>query len=1359
MKRKNKIKGVSPIIAVILLVMIVVGMGMAAYFFFSKTQTTLQKGTEEQTEKTFQLMYTKIRIESITKDKIYIRNTGSFDIKKDSIQVYVNNDTYPFIITTDILEPNRVYAIQLSPPLNETEYLIKVTAGSGIEDSRYVNLATTTSTTSTIIIITTTTIPGPTTTTTTIPGPTTTTSTTTSTTTTTIPGVNNPPYVTNVAFSGSTTQGSKITLFVDATDPEDPSNLLNVNLWVGRCISTDCSSSSGYEWNLNGVAMAYVSGNRFEYNWTIPYPAGTVVGATAQATDTQGAQSNWGDAFPLFTVGNATTTTTSTTSTTTTTTSTTTTTTLPWYFSNLPRRRPITINNPGSTLTNFQVSLNITYDSDMTYNFADIRFTYYNGTSETQIPYWLESYQANSWAKVWVKVPRLNSGSNTVYVYYGNSTLSSASNFDQVFTKDFEDSGLIASWHFDEGSGTIVRDVSGNGNNGTIINPSLGTYWTSSDGGQWDGRSDVKFSTGSALNFTNSFSFVEVPNSASLNPTNEISIEAWVYPQAIMSGYRYRIPITVTNTGGSLSNYQVSVIVNTANLISAGKMRSDCGDIRFTDSDGTTQLSYWIESGCNSASTRIWVKIPSIPRTSTKIIYMYYGNPSATSASNGANTFDFFDDFDSFNTSRWYSVAGSSYSVSNSILTITQGAIGLISALPFNINNGYIVESRLRYQTNSEADYSGVLEIASSRFIASGNGNSDAVVLYMVDYPSGSTSVKAWVGNGASASYNIFNGVNIFSMSLNTWYILGIEATSSTVGLWKDYSRINSSSISWSKNLNYIALGYYIAQPNNIKDVAYDWVRVRKYRSPEPTTSLGNEQSSESQTTWLYRKPINITNPGDTLTNYETLVTVDTATLISEGKMRSDCGDIRFTDSDGTTWLEYYLEGGCNTNATQIWVKVPSIPSGTKVIYMYYGNPDAVSASLMWSGQYIVLSEVPCGTGWQRFSALDNRFPRGSATYGGTGGSETHTHTLGSGDSRWVDSYYCYFYVSSSSHSHPISTENHLPPYLNMIYCSSQNLYLRMFYITIFNTNPPSGWQRFSALDNRFPRGSATYGGTGGRETHTHTISPAPQTVCTHGSGTDYVSSSHTHSLSTENHLPPYIDVIFGQVLSDSPAPIGTIVMATSVPPMGWNRVAAFDNRFIRGSSTYGGTGGRETHSHTISQPSESRSAYSYTRRYASSPSHTHSVSTENHLPPYLNVVFIQKKSQAVSTSVGPEQMRFMINKGTAYGIGANTTHAFSMINNQKISAPLSSGWNHIVMTYDRNRQLLYINGIQSSLKTMSEQINQLQSPLIIFNFGILDEVKIYNRALSADEIRAHYERRKYTSASITYSIGNEETR
>jgi hypothetical protein len=97
----------------------------------------------------------------------------------------------------------------------------------------------------------------------------------------------------------------------------------------------------------------------------------------------------------------------------------------------------------------------------------------------------------------------------------------------------------------------------------------------------------------------------------------------------------YRKPIIINNTlnPNSLTDFQVLVIIDTASPIATGKMRLDCGDIRFIDSDGATLINYWIESGINSSSTKIWIKVPFIPESSTKTIYMYYGNPDAVAIS------------------------------------------------------------------------------------------------------------------------------------------------------------------------------------------------------------------------------------------------------------------------------------------------------------------------------------------------------------------------------------------------------------------------------------------------------------------------------------------------------------------------------------------------------------------------------------------------------------------------------------------------------------------------------------------------------------------------------------------------------
>ncbi len=74
--------------------------------------------------------------------------------------------------------------------------------------------------------------------------------------------------------------------------------------------------------------------------------------------------------------------------------------------------------------------------------------------------------------------------------------------------------GLVAAYAFDEGSGTTVTDASGNGNNGTITNAT----WSTS--GKY----------GDALSFNGTNALVTIPNSASLQLSSGMTLEAWVNP-------------------------------------------------------------------------------------------------------------------------------------------------------------------------------------------------------------------------------------------------------------------------------------------------------------------------------------------------------------------------------------------------------------------------------------------------------------------------------------------------------------------------------------------------------------------------------------------------------------------------------------------------------------------------------------------------------------------------------------------------------------------------------------------------------------------------------------------------------------
>jgi len=89
--------------------------------------------------------------------------------------------------------------------------------------------------------------------------------------------------------------------------------------------------------------------------------------------------------------------------------------------------------------------------------------------------------------------------------------------------------GLVASYGLNEGTGTTVKDASANGNNGSIT----GATWITT------GR------YGAALSFSGTGAFVSIPNSQSLNMTNAITVEAWVYPTAL-GGWK---PLVYKETG------------------------------------------------------------------------------------------------------------------------------------------------------------------------------------------------------------------------------------------------------------------------------------------------------------------------------------------------------------------------------------------------------------------------------------------------------------------------------------------------------------------------------------------------------------------------------------------------------------------------------------------------------------------------------------------------------------------------------------------------------------------------------------------------------------------------------------------
>lgn len=322
---------------------------------------------------------------------------------------------------------------------------------------------------------------------------------------------------------------------------------------------------------------------------------------------------------------------------------------------------------------------------------------------------------------------------------------------------------------------------------------------------------------------------------------------------------------------------------------------------------------------------------------------------------------------------------------------------------------------------------------------------------------------------------------------------------------------------------------------------------------------------------WQYRKPITVSNSGSTLTNEDVLVTVDTLSLVNDGKLQSSCADLRFTDSDENTTLSYWIESGCNTSSTKIWTRIPSLTAGGKTIYMYYGNPSAVSTALTWSGNVYMYADTTCPVGWTRASDLDGQFLYGDTTFGTTGGADSHTQ----GDATCTSSSISTTDIAgttsgsltgtTTTHTHTnlkstLLSANVLPSYTGVILCYKESFLLSQGLISMFNTTAPSGYTRVTALDNKLVRASDTYGMTGGSDTHTHS------TTNTYTTGTPTGTQTVTPALSATG----------GTVTTSGSY---TIHSFTSSGTFATNKAATMDVLVVGGGGgggfgAYGGGGG-----------------------------------------------------------------------------------------------------------------------------------------------------------------------------------------
>jgi hypothetical protein len=267
-----------------------------------------------------------------------------------------------------------------------------------------------------------------------------------------------------------------------------------------------------------------------------------------------------------------------------------------------------------------------------------------------------------------------------------------------------------------------------------------------------------------------------------------------------------------------------------------GKCRTDFGDIRFTRSDGITLLDYWMESKVDGDNAVFWVEVADDLSTNAATIYIYYGNPTATSISNGDATFLFFDDFPgtTVDTTKWDILTGGSVSVSNGELVLAGDGTnrGKVASKTFQSTDYARMKVKSRV---ADATYSALLAILQHDKAFGSTYNRPSNGFWHETY---------------GTDFNIYKAVNTTVTKLTSvtydfypdtsYHILEFVKSGSSMKGYAD--GVLETSVSDTTTFTYKYIG--LASREQAYTTYVDWVFISKYVDPEPSHgSWGSEET------------------------------------------------------------------------------------------------------------------------------------------------------------------------------------------------------------------------------------------------------------------------------------------------------------------------------------------------------------------------------------------------------------------------------------------------------------------------------------------------------------------------------------
>lgn len=286
--------------------------------------------------------------------------------------------------------------------------------------------------------------------------------------------------------------------------------------------------------------------------------------------------------------------------------------------------------------------------------------------------------------------------------------------------------------------------------------------------------------------------------------------------------------ITIDNTGNANTLTEFQVLLNVSG---DATFFEDCENnqvyLEFYDEDQTTLLKHWVQEwDTTNHNARIWIKVPSIPGSATKKIYLKINKGRTEDLSNGEDTFMLFDDFEDgvIDTDKWNVKDSANTVEENGYLRLGGG--GPIPAVQSQDTfSDYILEGKVRMGDTTEFDEWFI-------WIAYKDDDNYYVHRHVPGHPT--SSQRHNLAKRVGGSYTTLNYVNYTTADTEWHRFKAIVADSGLKKIdFEDLPDLEADDTSLTSPFS-IELG---GTTNSGHYAYYDIVFIRKYASPEPSVS------------------------------------------------------------------------------------------------------------------------------------------------------------------------------------------------------------------------------------------------------------------------------------------------------------------------------------------------------------------------------------------------------------------------------------------------------------------------------------------------------------------------------------------